>query len=145
MKSNCARLMLYRKGVLTKDGDCACSPEMDPCHDHAVLMVGYNDDAVPPYWIVKNSWGILWGEQGYFRIAQLNPYPTEDSWGLFGILGEGIIPRDVFNSTGKTFSRNERWPTWFKIFIACLVILGVCILALILLYIKEHCLGAGDT
>ena len=34
---------------------------------HAVLVVGYNDAG--QYFIVKNSWGSYWGEQGYFRIA----------------------------------------------------------------------------
>ncbi|MCX5902260.1 MAG: hypothetical protein NTV89_02055, partial [Proteobacteria bacterium] len=34
---------------------------------HAVLIVGW-DDAVQAL-IVKNSWGPLWGEDGYFRIA----------------------------------------------------------------------------
>ncbi len=39
---------------------------------HAVLIVGYDDPG--QYFIVKNSWGTSWGEQGYFRIAysQLN-------------------------------------------------------------------------
>jgi C1A family cysteine protease len=34
---------------------------------HAVLLVGYND--AEKYFIVKNSWGPGWGENGYFRIA----------------------------------------------------------------------------
>src|SRR4030067_368562 len=35
--------------------------------DHAILLVGYNDDG--QYFIVKNSWGSGWGEAGYFMIA----------------------------------------------------------------------------
>ena len=34
---------------------------------HAVLLVGYND--AEQYFIVKNSWGPGWGEDGFFRIA----------------------------------------------------------------------------
>lgn len=34
---------------------------------HAVLIVGYDD--AQQYFIVKNSWGSGWGEQGYFRVA----------------------------------------------------------------------------
>lgn len=34
---------------------------------HCVLVVGYDDAG--QYWICKNSWGVGWGESGYFRIA----------------------------------------------------------------------------
>ena len=34
---------------------------------HAVTIVGYNDSE--GYWIAKNSWGVGWGENGWFRIA----------------------------------------------------------------------------
>ena len=34
---------------------------------HAVELIGYNDSG--QYFVVKNSWGTDWGEQGYFEIA----------------------------------------------------------------------------
>jgi hypothetical protein len=35
--------------------------------DHAICIVGYND--AQGYWICKNSWGVGWGENGWFRIG----------------------------------------------------------------------------
>jgi len=52
---------LYRSGVLTED----CGDTLN----HAVTIVGYNMTETPPYWIVRNSWGDWWGEEGYIRIA----------------------------------------------------------------------------
>ena len=39
--------------------------------DHAVLLVGIEKDSDgTEYWIIKNSWGDSWGEDGYIRFAK---------------------------------------------------------------------------
>jgi C1A family cysteine protease len=51
----------YSSGVLTKCGTTL---------DHGVNLVGLVQNSVDNYWIVKNSWGVGWGEKGYVRIAR---------------------------------------------------------------------------
>ncbi|XP_018601740.2 cathepsin O [Scleropages formosus] len=36
--------------------------------NHAVLIIGYDTTGEVPYWIVRNSWGTSWGNQGYVYI-----------------------------------------------------------------------------
>lgn len=39
--------------------------------DHGVQLVGYGrDDKYGPYWLVRNSWGTGFGEEGYIRIQR---------------------------------------------------------------------------
>jgi len=40
--------------------------------DHCVLVVGYNSNYNPAYWIVKNSWSTGWGESGYIRLTMFH-------------------------------------------------------------------------
>ncbi|CAH6418324.1 Papain family cysteine protease, partial [uncultured virus] len=65
----------YTAGVITGCADSSHLTLNDL--NHAVVIVGYGTtyNAAAPvtpidYWLVRNSWGTQWGEQGYFRIAR---------------------------------------------------------------------------
>ena len=105
----------YNGGVLD---DTSCGTQID----HGVLIVGYGTDSSngKDYWIVKNSWGADWGENGYIRIVrnkgmcgigqiQSRPYYTnkignlEFNWDLlWQCVGEcgGDIINDIITCAG---------------------------------------------
>jgi C1A family cysteine protease len=57
----------YKSGIYN---DTTCPTTVN----HAVQTVGWgHDDALDlNYFIVRNSWGASWGDQGYIKIAETN-------------------------------------------------------------------------
>lgn len=75
----------YKNGVLTDDS-CGARAQLD----HGVLAVGYGSDLETnePYFLVKNSWGESWGENGYIRFSR----NSENEYGMCGILKMASYP-----------------------------------------------------
>ncbi len=83
IQANKRSFQLYQSGIYS---DLDCGTQLD----HGVLVVGYGYDIEldMKYWIIKNSWGNQWGENGYIRIQR----DIEDSRGLCGIAMQPSIP-----------------------------------------------------
>lgn len=58
----------YYAGGLYSPMDC---PFQMGDLDHAMLVVGFdNESEWGPVWIVKNTWGVTWGDNGYLYIRK---------------------------------------------------------------------------
>ncbi|KAL2547081.1 KDEL-tailed cysteine endopeptidase CEP1 [Forsythia ovata] len=88
-------LQFYSEGVFNGN----CGTELD----HGVAVVGYGTTLDgTKYWIVKNSWGPEWGEQGYIRMQRT----VDASEGLCGIAMEASYPIKL-STDNPTPSKDE--------------------------------------
>lgn len=69
----------YSGGILNSK---SCGTNLD----HGVLAVGYGKQGTQEYYIVKNSWGPGWGDNGYIKIAAV------DGEGICGIQMDAVYP-----------------------------------------------------
>ncbi|WVZ25046.1 hypothetical protein V8G54_003590 [Vigna mungo] len=70
----------YKGGVF--GGECGTQL------NHAVTAIGYDEDANGKYWLIRNSWGEGWGEEGYMKIMRNTGVPQ----GLCGINMHATYP-----------------------------------------------------
>ncbi|KAI3870696.1 hypothetical protein MKW92_003701 [Papaver armeniacum] len=81
----------YSEGIFT--GDC------EDNLSHGVAIVGYGGGSKKEnkHWIVKNSWGMNWGEKGYIRMSR----GVKSKQGLCGIAKTASYPVKHAISTVK--------------------------------------------
>lgn len=82
------------RGVFNSTASCNNWPECGVPYGHAVLLVGYNNTATPPHWIVWTSWGPDFADGGTFRVA----------YGIAGVAGSAVA------ATRHTATATHRLP-----------------------------------
>ena len=76
-----AVFQLYKTGVFDSS---SCGTSLD----HAVALVGYGTEGGQDYFLLRNSWGSSWGEEGYMKIAN-----NGDGLGVCGVQSDPLYPK----------------------------------------------------
>ena len=83
----------YTGGIVNDTSNCNET-------DHDISVVGYGTEAATntDYWIVRNSWGTYWGEQGFFRVVRRGNN-ANDTFSL--MIGSGGCAYPIVNTVPK--------------------------------------------
>mmetsp|Transcript_2442 Transcript_2442/g.3650 ORF Transcript_2442/g.3650 Transcript_2442/m.3650 type:complete len:241 (-) Transcript_2442:159-881(-) len=84
IEANQESIQHYKSGVYNA---ALCETNID----HAVLAVGYGTENGEDYYLVKNSWGSTYGENGYIKIGRTGG-ANEEQGGSCGILKQSSYP-----------------------------------------------------
>jgi cathepsin L len=81
MDANTWTFAMYSGGVF--DEPTCKSNSMN----HWVNCIGWGVDGTTPYWLVRNTWGVNWGEAGYMRMIR-------NKNNQCGLATDAIVPAD---------------------------------------------------
>jgi C1A family cysteine protease len=113
--------------------------------DHDITIVGYNSNDGIDYWIVKNSWGTLWGNLGYFYIERGKNLICIEKYTSYG------VDTQIYNENTTVINYNNRFtvfinflrdsPSWLiaECVIFLLLILALTGYCIFLCITEKHC------
>lgn len=87
---NANNLQFYESGIIDA-ASCPPAGRGIQSINHAALVVGWGEEDGKKYWLVKNSYGTDFGENGYFKLERNDPSST-DLFGTCGLLFESVYP-----------------------------------------------------
>ncbi|KAK4733523.1 hypothetical protein R3W88_007784 [Solanum pinnatisectum] len=80
---------IHKLFIILNFSNCIFTGKCGTQLDHGVVVVGYGTENGVDYWVVRNSWGTNWGEDGYIKMER-NIKDTNS--GKCGIAMEGSYP-----------------------------------------------------
>jgi cathepsin C len=98
--------MMYKTGIYHTISDdtwvshAVPKPEWEKV-DHSVLLVGWGEENGDKFWLLQNTWGPNWGEDGFFRMRR-----GKDEFGIESIC-ESATPRIIDNKTGQDVTKEQ--------------------------------------
>ena len=75
-------LFHYNDGVLDEASNCTGIGKMI---NHAVAAVGYGTENGTDYWLLRNSFGSTWGNEGYFKVKRGINWCNIESYGYYPV------------------------------------------------------------